>query len=317
MSKQDDRVFGRITELVSLLSNPAEEITIAKIARLTNTTREQTREDLHQLHTGGLSLEPESVFKNMQSFETRYDDIPVSLAQELPVEHLPGTELLFLNAIERNLFLQKGLSQLRIKNSPAGVSYTVRRCAQVIEEAIREGKSVRFRYRQPDAAAAETIEITPHFLYFNATDHLYYCISCRGEEIVPFRLDRIQHDVTVTGAADEVIDPPDERLKRLRDVWGAAFSSDEEPVSVKIRIENNTADSLGRIRADITGRPNARLWEEGGDYYYEDRIIGMDSFRAWIMSFGSSVKVLEPASLAKEILESSRERLSDYQQFRE
>lgn len=42
-------------------------------------------------------------------------------------------------------------------------------------------------------------------------------------------------------------------------------------------------------------------------------MIGLKSFRAWVMSYGSSVKVLEPASLAEEIRESSRRRLLNYE----
>ena len=97
------------------------------------------------------------------------------------------------------------------------------------------------------------------------------------------------------------------------DVWGAAFQNGGEPVHVRLEIRADTANLIGKIRSDVRDRVHGQLRQEEDKWIYEDEVIGLKSFKAWVMTYGSSVKVVEPASLAEEILDSSRRRLLNYE----
>lgn len=313
MDAYDIRVFERITELVSLLSQPGDGISIREIAQITESSPEQTRTDLKLLHTYGLSIFPDDIADRLSRYEGRYDDVPFLLSAEIPGDAGLAGGLLFLTPMERSLFRRKGMGTLKIKDTPTSVPADVLRRADVIAKTISDRRTVQFRYRRAGEQKSEQIETAPVFLYFNATDDLYYCISFKDDETVSFRLDRILFDVHPGKLAAAPIDPDDSRLQRLQYIWGAAFSSEEEPVRVKVRIEAGTANLLNKIRSDTAGRTHAKLYQDGDYYIYEDDIIGMNSFRSWLLSFGYSVKVLEPVSLAEEVLLSSEKRLGNYE----
>ena len=150
-------------------------------------------------------------------------------------------------------------------------------------------------------------------LFHNTTDDLYYCITFdESGRTMSYRLDRILYDVHPVSGRHFAQDRSRE-LDRLSYVWGAAFQNDEEPVRVRLEIIANTANMIGKIRNDVRDRVHGRLRQEGDRWIYEDEVIGLMSFKAWVMTFGSSVKVLEPASLAEEILASSKRRLLNYE----
>ena len=315
MSRYEDAVFERITELVSLLSQADEDLTVKKIASVTDATLEQTREDLFRLHHCGIQIAPSKAVEQLNRYESRFDDTPLTLISEIPGDPALSAGILFLNPVERSLFRQQEVGQIKIKDTPTSVPVEVTERVEKIRQAIRESSFVRFRYRRAGAEKAETVEIAPRMLYFNATDDLYYCISLpeNSNEIIPFRLDRIVFGVQIVAQKAVSLDPADPRPARIRYVWGSDFSSEDTPVHVKVRIEPNTANILNKIRSDISGRSFASLYEKDGYYYYEDEIIGLTSFRSWLMTFGSSVKVLEPKETAESLLASSRQRLENYE----
>ena len=313
MTTFDDPIYNRITELISLLSRTGKPVTITQIAALTGTSPVQTRLDLQQLHRCGIRLHPEAVFDRLNASDTQFDDVPLSLAADIPSGHPLPEGLLFLTPLEQHLFLGKELPDLLVKDSPYAVPNEVLDRVRTIESAIRANRYVRFRYRRIGASSAETIETVPRFLYYNASDSLYYCISFLNEEIVAFRLDRILYDVHMKKKTAPPPDPQDIRLQRLPLIWGAAFSSEEPPCHVKLKITADTPNILNKIRSDTYSRSQALLYQEGNVWIYEDTVIGLSAFRSWIMSFGSSVKVLEPAHLAEEIRQSSVMRLQNYE----
>ena len=315
MNRHDDLLFERITELVSLLSRSDEDMTVSTIARLTETGISQTKRDLALLHRYGIHIHPEQAAAAFWQSDDSYDHTPLSLASDLPMQTPEEGPLLFLNPIEYGLFYQKELVPVKIKDSPAASAAPPEEHAKRIEEAIAKNCFVRFRYRRGGASASESVETAPRKLYFNATDGLWYALSLPDDEniIVPYRLDRILFDVRVDPKKPAPpLDPDDRRLLLLPYVWGADFSAETAPVHVKIRIEPNTPNLLGKIRSDTACREHAKLTCEGDFYYYEDDVIGLNSFRSWLMSFGSSVKVLEPKALAARILLSSKQRLRNY-----
>ena len=301
--------LDRITELVSLLANEEFAPTIRRISEITETSLEQTREDLSQLHRMGIRISPAETVEALCKDESRFDDEALELDMDLPTD-LP---LLFMDGEERQLFRRRKIGKVYVKDTPYHVPDTVKRHAEKIERAIRDRCYIRFRYRSPMEESAIALEIAPYMLFHNTTDDLYYCITFdENGRTMSYRLDRILYDVQPVSGRHYVQDREKE-LDRLSFVWGAAFQNDEEPVHVKLEIYANTANIIGKIRNDVRDRVHGRLRQEGKTWIYEDEVIGLKSFKAWVMTYGSSVKILEPAALMEEIRESSWLRLLNYE----
>jgi len=303
------RKLDRITELVSLLANDAFEPTVRKLSEITETSLAQTREDLGQLHRMGIRICPEEIADALHRDEDRFDDEVLVLSMELPTD-LP---LLMLDREERQLFRRRKFGKILVKDTPYHVPDAVRRHAEKIEKAIRDRRYIRFRYRSPMEENAIALEIAPYMLFHNTTDDLYYCITFDEEgRTMSYRLDRILYEVREVSGRHFIKDRSRE-LDRLTYVWGAAFQNGGEPVHVRLEIRADTANLIGKIRSDVRDRVHGQLRQEEDKWIYEDEVIGLNSFKAWVMTYGSSVKVVEPASLAEEILDSSRRRLLNYE----
>lgn len=302
-------MYERITELVSLLNDYDFEPTIRRISTATDTSLPQTREDLAQLHRLGIRLYPEEIADRLNRDDSQYDDEVLGLDMELPV----SGPLLFLNRSEADLFRTRNLRSLLIKDSPYSVPDAVKRRTRQIEEAIRQGCYVNFLYRSPVVGTSERIEAAPQMLFHNTTDDLYYLLTIEEDgRIFSYRLDRMLFDIRLVKGRSFTPMSEDQRT-RLTYAWGAAFHNDEAPVHVKIRISADTPNILTKIRSDTHDRVHGRLYSENDYYVYEDDVIGLASFRAWLLPYGASVKVLEPQSLAVEILQSSKLRLLNYE----
>jgi predicted DNA-binding transcriptional regulator YafY len=66
----------------------------------------------------------------------------------------------------------------------------------------------------------------------------------------------------------------------------------------------NEANVINKAKRDLAYRNPVNLYhDEGGNLIYEDDIYGKDSFIRWILSYGSSVRILEPQSLIDEFIE--------------
>ena len=314
--KNDELLFERITELVSLLSRPYEKITIRRIAALTGTSPEQTRQDLSRLHRCGIRLTPVSAAERLSAKDDRFDRVPFSMIADLPPFAEASAGLLYLTPVERSFFARKKVIHPQAKDFHSLTPDIISRRGDAIAEAILKRCHVRFRYRASDSEPSTTVVTAPSLLIFNATDDVWYCIALTDHDpgIEAYRLDRMLFDVHIeTGKKAPPVDPDDPRLVRLSYVWGSDFFASDEPAHVKIRVESDEEAVLARMRSDLATRPNARLYREDGRWFYEDDIIGLFAFRSWVLFFGPAIKVLEPDDLAAEILEASRMQLLNYE----
>ena len=316
MARIDDAVLRRITELVSLLASSYETATIQSISEKTGTLPTQTREDLLALHAFGLRLSPSAVLSRLTVSDPRFDDVPLAIDADLPdvIGRLPC--LLFLAPAERAAFFRKSFGGLHLKDAPVPRVPGIRELIERTEEAVCKGITVSFRYRPKDEASDITVATAPRLIYRNAADELYYLVAFgEGGTLLPYRLDRIRFGIRLhPDKPAPPVDPGDPRFGRLQRIWGGAFSNGDEPVRVRVLIRPETGNLLRKVRADIAGRPFATLVPQGGDFLYEDEVIGLSAFRSWLLSFGSSVKVLEPESLAASLLDSACRRLLNYRE---
>lgn len=319
MNEYDLKIYDRISELLSLLMNPDFEASIKSISKATETTCEQTREDIRNLAAAGLDIWPPEVVSRLSSSESAYDEEILELDTELPgIDIFTAPFLMMMTPLEKTLFKAGRFKGFVIKDSPLMAPPDVEERKQVIESAIEKGVCIQFRYPIPGESRTEQLTVAPRMVLHNMTDELYYCVTFTDDgQMVAFRLDRMRYSVRLLSEKKvSEIDPADPRFKRLEHIWGSDFANEEDPIHVKIRITKNTPNILRKIKADISGRKHARLYQRGDYWYYEDDIIGQSSFRSWLMLFGSSVKVMEPQSMAEQIKLSSMHRLQNYKEGR-
>ena len=175
-----------------------------------------------------------------------------------------------------------------------------------ISEIIQKGQSIRIKYRTRSGDSTEWL-VRPLELVHNAMDDLYYVVTVEDERIVALRLDRIRSYRIV----EEKVDVGNtDVLQLLPNIWGMELG---ERVHVKIKILNE-ANVQHKVKRELAQRINGIWTQIGEDLYFEDDVIGIYNFKSWINSYGSSVLVIEPASLRKEIMESARKRIAFYQE---
>ncbi len=169
---------------------------------------------------------------------------------------------------------------------------------------IEADETITIFYKNRDGFQSN-FDIKPLLVVANEMDHVYYVVTVKDGRLSPLRLDRINHYEI---AKQKIVIDNLKPLELLPNVWGMEMG---EPVHVKLKIMNE-ANVQRKIKKELAGRTNGKLTQDGDVLYYEDDVIGINHFRSWINSYGSSVLVLEPKSLRDEIIESAKKRLEYY-----
>ncbi|MDD6157634.1 MAG: WYL domain-containing protein [Lachnospiraceae bacterium] len=173
-----------------------------------------------------------------------------------------------------------------------------------LNQIIQDGETIRVTYKTRDGKMVFSI-IQPLELVHNAMDDLYYVVTISRGSIVALRLDRIRN----YEISEEKVEIKDKSaLDQLPNIWGMEVGP---KVHVKILIRNE-ANVQHKVKRDLASRVNGVWTQEGDQLYFEDDVIGMNSFRNWVNSYGSSILVIEPKDLREEIIESAKKRLEYY-----
>lgn len=175
---------------------------------------------------------------------------------------------------------------------------------EALNQLIQEEETICVTYKARNGKLVFGA-IRPLELVHNAMDDLYYVITIQRGSILALRLDRIRkYEIS-----EEKIDIEDKSaLKELPNVWGMEIG---RKVHVKIKIMKE-ANVVQKVKRDLVSRVNG-VWTEKEDaLYFEDDVIGINSFRSWVNSYGSSVLVVEPKALRDEIIESAMKRAQFY-----
>ena len=155
------------------------------------------------------------------------------------------------------------------------------------------------------------ITFYPKYFYEDTDKNFCYCIGLKIENgqdpvCVYLRLDRISRilkDTSTISLPDEARQKIEEVYQKLDYMWG--LCNLDEPVSVKVRIIDNTGNILSKIKAETSLRKYGKLTKDEHGYLYTDTVIGTDNFRSWLRGYGSSVVILEPQELADKMKESA------------
>jgi len=188
---------------------------------------------------------------------------------------------------------------------PVHKDYRVyREFIKVIQEAIERRKTLQLLYHPLNKAPTER-RVDPYAVHFhNGT--LYLVAYCHMQKDIRFFVvDRMQK-VKVTD--DSFTMQPGFTLERyLRNSFGMMR---EDLVRVKVRFHK----SLTRYVLERRWHPsqkNKRLADGSLELIFE--VAGTKEIKTWILGFGSLAKVLEPASLVKEVKEDLQRSLRAYE----
>ncbi len=228
---------------------------------------------------------------------------------------LKSDYLLSLTALEyaslkdfiRPDFSFKRNAVFEIKNSLAKSSKWLHTNLHVIQEAILDKKAIEFTYKQKDGKIVLKCGF-PIAVFTNVSDNWIYFSLDNGHN---YRLDwvgSLSTNVIGDCPLPKIIENPYKDY-----IWGASYTNNAKPEHVKVLIADATRNVLQKIKNDTRHRSGiCNLYELDGRYYYEDDIIGLDEFKRWLRSFGSSVQVLEPKYVREEIITSTKKTLEYY-----
>ncbi len=197
-----------------------------------------------------------------------------------------------------------GLRGSFVSGIPAQKDYGVySEFIKIIQDAIEGRKVLQILYHPRDQSPAER-KLNPYAVHLH-NGSLYVIGHCHlRKDIRTFVVDRMQK-IRLTD--DSFTMPPDFSLESyLRHSFGM-FTA--ELVRVKVRFHK----ALTRYLLERRWHPsqkNKKLKDGSLELVFE--VAGTKEIKTWIMGFGSLAKVLEPASLVKEIKDDLGKSLKTY-----
>jgi len=170
--------------------------------------------------------------------------------------------------------------------------------------AIKNNKVLKIKYKRGNEIVDLLME--PLYIVFYEFENILYVIGQYNNDIVTYRLDRIvkitETNETFKPAVNFNIDD------YLAHNWGMEQG---EAVQVKVLFKNE-GNVFYKVKRDLHCRKNKKLTEYDDYLVYEDTVIGINSFKRWLRSYGSSAVVIEPEELKQELIESARKCLEYY-----
>lgn len=183
-----------------------------------------------------------------------------------------------------------------------------------IEESLLLEEALRISYYSREKGEKVEFNLIPLGMILDGNTGLWYLLvsfnklrPCRDLQF--FRLDCII-EVKKEGSFDY---PKDFDLQQFMKLyWGVQPGN---PITVAVRFINE-ANVVAKAKKALTYRcPPGRLTEkEDGSLLYEGEVVGMDVFRAWLRSFGSSVEVLKPLELREAMINTARKLYEMYKE---
>lgn len=294
-----DRLMGILTILLQ-----REQVTAPLLARRFEVSRRTINRDLEDLcragvpivttqgYGGGISLAPE--YQIDRALVTP-EELRALLAGLRGLDSIADTA--YADTLREKLSRRGGAAEeerIRVELASYGKEALVRKIA-ALRRAIDGRRVVTFTYYTEKGAAARRVE--PYQLVFRWYGwYLFgYCLARQDWRL--FKLDRLwQLEQTEAGFTPRKM-PPEED--------GAAGSF---RAAAPIRLQAVFAPEV-RYRLLEEYGPESYTELPGGELLFRWDFAKEDYLRAWIFSFGSKVRVLEPQSLQQERLAQAREIL--------
>lgn len=190
-----------------------------------------------------------------------------------------------------------------------GVSLADSKYLDLLREAVLEERKIEVRYYSKHLNEIVHWLLWPLGLVYYSGTGIWYLVAQREDtgEVVFCHLERIRQVVK----GDAQFDYPDNFSLRqyLKRRWGM---DRRPPQTVKVRFYNE-ANIVEKVLREFAARGLPRPREmPDGSLEYHGEILGIRTFSKWVLSFGSSAEVLEPAWLREEMIRIAGEWLRLY-----
>lgn len=171
----------------------------------------------------------------------------------------------------------------------------------IIGSAIQQRKEISAKYNKLN------MNICPLKLVYYEFENMFYLLGQYDKKLMVYNLERIS-DVKITkeNFSDELNIDFEEYLSRI---WG--MEQCEKSIRVKIKFKKE-ADVEFKVKRDLEFRKHKIIEDYENYFIYEDEVIGINSFKKWLRSFGSSAVVIEPKELKEEIVMAAIKALNYY-----
>ena len=150
--------------------------------------------------------------------------------------------------------------------------------------------------------------IEPYFIEPAAVGHSSYIFAyChRAKALRTFKIERI--DAIETTSEPYTIPSDFDANELLGSSWGVVV--EDEVKAIRLRIAD---PELARIMAETVWHPSQVLERQSdGSVIMSLRVTDTVEFRSWILGWGESIEVLEPAELRQNIIETAKAMLDVY-----
>lgn len=325
----------RIGEIFSVLSNTQDQISLSWISEILHIPLGIIRYDFYVIASApefssvfginGKSFEeffdPNGYEKPAHFFKGYYDDLALSLSQDALKTLFPnsGNETIRVlqtteeEALELKNMVKEKIPECIIKNlsypSPpdneenAELKNGINKIQSVIDKqaSLRAMGNVYYPisiYYDIITSNSYMVCIQDNDIHFTALSGDFLDTLSRGA----FHMSRTD---TKAITADTV-----KKAKNLlKYIWEPeTVSLSEKPVDVKLLINRTEQNTYEKFIKDISHHDNTEednVLREIDDKYslYSTHVIGMKAFTSWVVSYGSSVIVLEPLSLKERVIE--------------
>lgn len=225
----------------------------------------------------------------------------------LPFSSIELSEL--ANSLGVDISSISDLTLYEKKNISVPVPNKVINNLKIIQQSIEEKKSITFRYRYKDGKSI-SVSTFPVQIISSINDNWIYMYTS-DEKI--YRLDKIINDCVENKSSS--LDSAFSIKTIYKYAWGLPSKDEFEPTNIKIRVKPTTKNIIKKIKDDLYLRKNLdsyKFYKDGDYFIYEDKILGLKSFKRWIRSYGSSMIVLEPMELGDSLHSRANEILEYY-----
>lgn len=325
-----DNRLNIIAYMFSLIISEKYNSTINNLSTSCNLPIQQTRKCIsvlfqnpillsHLSSTLEISDEDDDPIENAKYFLDKLingecDDAPIylidmdSFTDEFLLLPVSPVEISTLRSTYPDLLKNHMTNLFETKDSIDSIPHQILEKQDVIQNAIMLKQQIEFMYKslhdgtfKVNCSPVEVIQnITSRILYIKDTQNNYY------------RLDRIIDSIKILKIPSDIDTYVANKFQKY--FWGTEYKDHGDPIHVKIKISNETSNILEKIKRDTALRSKTcSLYQEGDYYIYEDDILGIQDFRRWLRSYGSSITVIEPLELIKDIVDSAQKSLNYYE----
>jgi predicted DNA-binding transcriptional regulator YafY len=179
---------------------------------------------------------------------------------------------------------------------------------EVLNDALRRRKTVRFDYHSIGAGQASSRSVEPYGLFFLSSHWYLAARDTEKDEMRNFRLNRIQNlelNRSRSQTADYSI-PSGFNLRKhsgSRQAWELGDGGSEDAV-VEFRNPAGAAKAAARLGVAVEGTGDLRKFQ----------FRRLDTFARWLLSFGGEAIPREPPHLVKEFERQASETSALYEE---